>query len=80
MESARLRQVNHGGQTVTHIIGDADDFGLPSYDMAAVMQGAVMQGEGMVAESELQMLAAAGAGDAYSQAVDAIFAAGGEVA
>jgi hypothetical protein len=72
LESARLRQVTSGGQTITQIIGAADYFGLPSHDATAMMAG---EGE---ADADLTRLAAASAPTDYSDAVDAIFATSGD--
>lgn len=78
--AARVREVNAAdeairsvysrtGGWVTRISGDPEDFGLPAYTSAAVVQG---EGEGLSETSDAELLAA-NAGT-YEAAVDAVLA------
>jgi len=73
-DQVRMRSAGTSAR-VTQIIGSAADFSLPPHSPPA----AAGEGEGgaVVEDQQLQLLADAGAGTQYSQAVDAIFADSG---
>ncbi|HPM82595.1 MAG TPA: SdrD B-like domain-containing protein, partial [Candidatus Anammoximicrobium sp.] len=79
MRAAVVREINaadeairsmysRSGGWVTRITGEADDFGLPMYQSAAVAEG---EGEGISETSDAELLAADGS---YEAAVDAVLA------
>jgi hypothetical protein len=64
-----IRSMYKSGAWMTRILGDADDFGLPMYPLAAAAEG-----ESLSEESAAELLASVGDAGTYEAAVDAVLA------